>query len=80
MVKPFVPNVPLWVLVLAGALPDALHFILNILRIESFNFDSRLVHNGRGCFPYSNDYPFTHSLLGMAVAGMPSLSWASVNH
>ncbi|KAF8516050.1 hypothetical protein JB92DRAFT_2716243 [Gautieria morchelliformis] len=65
--KPFVPNVPLWVLALAGALPDAIHFILNLLRIESFNFDPALA--SKGCFPYSNDYPFTHSLLGMAVAG-----------
>jgi hypothetical protein len=38
------------------------------MRIESFNFDPALA--SKGCFPYSNDYPFTHSLLGMAIAGL----------
>jgi len=66
--KPFVPNVPIWVLALAGAAPDALHFILNLLQIESFNLDPALVK--KGCFPYSNDYPYSHSMLGIAVAGL----------
>ncbi|KAF8574032.1 hypothetical protein K439DRAFT_1373602 [Ramaria rubella] len=66
--KPFVPNVPIWVLALAGALPDALHFVLNLMQIESFNFDNSLVR--KSCLPYSNDYPFTHSLMGMVIAGL----------
>ncbi|GJJ14734.1 hypothetical protein Clacol_010579 [Clathrus columnatus] len=63
--KVFVPNVPLWFLTFAGALPDALHFVLNFMGIESFNYNPKLAN--RGCFPYSNDYPFTHSILGIAV-------------
>ncbi|KAI0081185.1 ICL-domain-containing protein [Panus rudis PR-1116 ss-1] len=66
--KPFAPRVPLLVLTPAGALPDALFFVLNFLGIEKFNFDSKLAK--RGCFPYSNEYPYSHSLAGMAAAGL----------
>lgn len=36
--------------------------------VETFNFDKTLVR--RGCFPYTNDYPYSHSLVGMAAVGM----------
>ena len=66
--KPFAPVVPLSVLTLAGALPDVVFFILQFFGVETFNFDPTLQR--RGCFPYSNEYPYSHSLLGMVVAGM----------
>ena len=65
--KPFAPVVPLSVLTLAGALPDVVFFILQFFGVETFNFDPTLQR--RGCFPYSNEYPYSHSLLGMVVAG-----------
>ncbi|RDX51926.1 hypothetical protein OH76DRAFT_229787 [Lentinus brumalis] len=66
--KPFVPRVPLSLLTLAGALPDVIFFLLQFFGIETFNLDASLLR--RGCFPYSNDYPYSHSLLGMTVAGV----------
>lgn len=66
-IKPFAPEVPLSLLCLAGALPDALFFILNFLGIESFSVDQTLAK--RGCFPYATDYPYSHSLAGMGVVG-----------
>ncbi|KAI8981154.1 hypothetical protein BD414DRAFT_491820 [Trametes punicea] len=66
--KPFAPIVPLSVLTLAGALPDVVFFLLQFLGIETFNLDSSLI--SRGCFPYSNDYPYSHSLLGMVLSGV----------
>ena len=65
--KPFAPRVPLIVLALAGAAPDAAFFLMQFFGLETFNFDSSLVK--RGCFPYSNDYPYSHSLVGMAGVG-----------
>lgn len=67
--KPFAPRVPLAVLTLAGALPDVVFFLLQLVGIETFNFDQSIVRKG-GCFPYTNDYPFSHSLMGMVVFGM----------
>lgn len=67
--KPFAPRVPLALLTFAGALPDALFFLLQFLGIETFNFDQGIA-NHAGCFPYTNDYPFSHSLAGMVVSGM----------
>ncbi|EJF67143.1 hypothetical protein DICSQDRAFT_47628 [Dichomitus squalens LYAD-421 SS1] len=66
--KPFASVVPLSVLTLAGALPDVVFFILQFSGIETFNLDPSLQR--RGCFPYSNEYPYSHSLLGMTVAGV----------
>ncbi|KAI0756488.1 hypothetical protein C8Q80DRAFT_1128897 [Daedaleopsis nitida] len=66
--KPFVPGVPLSLLTLAGALPDVSFLTLQFFGIETFNLDQSLVP--RGCFPYSNDYPYSHSLLGMTLAGV----------
>jgi hypothetical protein len=66
--KPFAPNVPLSVLALAGASPDALFFVLNLLGVESFEVKSKFIRKG-GCFPYEADYPWSHSLDGMAVVG-----------
>ncbi|KAI0348117.1 hypothetical protein BDW22DRAFT_1341302 [Trametopsis cervina] len=66
--KPFAPRVPLALLTFAGALPDALFFLLQFLGIETFNFDQGIA-NHAGCFPYTNDYPFSHSLAGMVVSG-----------
>jgi len=66
--KPFAPGVPLSLLCLAGALPDAIFFMLNFLGIESFSVDPKLTK--RGCFPYATDYPYSHSLAGMAVMGV----------
>ncbi|KAI0778695.1 hypothetical protein BD413DRAFT_511035 [Trametes elegans] len=68
IVKPFAPIVPLSVLTLAGALPDVVFFLLQFFGIETFNLDKSLIP--RGCFPYSNDYPYSHSLLGMTLAGV----------
>jgi len=65
--KPFAPGIPLWLLALAGALPDAAFFVLSLLGLESFSVDKGLMN--RGCFPYATNYPFSHSLLGMAVLG-----------
>ncbi|EPQ60345.1 hypothetical protein GLOTRDRAFT_118651 [Gloeophyllum trabeum ATCC 11539] len=65
--KPFAPGVPLWLLALAGALPDAVFFVLNFLGIESFQVDPGL--QKKGCFPYATDYPYSHSLAGMFVVG-----------
>jgi hypothetical protein len=69
--KPFAPRVPLAVLALAGALGDVVFFILQFVGIESFNFDSSIARQG-GCFPYSNDYPISHSMAGMAISGLCS--------
>lgn len=66
--KPFAPDVPLSLLALAGALPDAFFFVLSLLGFESFSISSKVIRKG-GCFPYSADYPFSHSLLGMGVVG-----------
>lgn len=60
---------PLIVLTLAGALPDAIFFLLQLVGIETFNFDPSIARKG-GCFPYTNDYPLSHSLAGMAASGM----------
>jgi len=67
MAKPFAPRVPLIVLTLAGAAPDAAFFLMQFFGIETFNFDRSVAK--RGCFPYTNDYPYSHSLAGMAAAG-----------
>ncbi|KAI0690757.1 hypothetical protein BC835DRAFT_1363182 [Cytidiella melzeri] len=67
--KPFVPRVPLALLTFAGALPDAVFFLLQFLGIETFNFDQSIAGHA-GCFPYTNDYPFSHSLAGMVVSGV----------
>lgn len=69
--KPFAPGVPLSLLCLAGALPDALFFTLNILGIESFSVDDTLAK--RGCFPYATDYKYSHSLVGMGAIGEHNL-------
>ncbi|TCD62633.1 hypothetical protein EIP91_006617 [Steccherinum ochraceum] len=66
--KPFAPRVPLIVLALAGAAPDAAFFLMQFVGIETFNFDKTLVK--KGCFPYTNDYPYSHSLVGMAAVGV----------
>ena len=66
--KPFAPIVPLSVLALAGALPDVVFFLLQFFGIETFSLDGSLI--SRGCFPYSNDYPYSHSLLGMVISGV----------
>ncbi|KAJ8597618.1 hypothetical protein M405DRAFT_870842 [Rhizopogon salebrosus TDB-379] len=47
---------------------DATFFVLNFLGLEAFIFDKGLMH--RRCFPYATNYPFSHSLLGMAVLGV----------
>ncbi|GJE86241.1 hypothetical protein PsYK624_023210 [Phanerochaete sordida] len=67
--KPFAPRVPLVVLAFAGIASDALFFVLQMLGIESFNLDTAIVRSG-GCFPYTNDYPLSHSLVGMVAAGV----------
>ncbi|KAL1951192.1 hypothetical protein VTO73DRAFT_341 [Trametes versicolor] len=66
--KPFAPRVPLSLLALAGAFPDVVFFLLQFFGIETFNLDSSLIP--RGCFPYTNDYPYSHSLLGMTLSGV----------
>jgi hypothetical protein len=38
------------------------------LRFETFNFDKSIVKKG-GCFPYTNDYKYTHSAVGMGIIG-----------
>lgn len=67
--KPFVPRVPLVVLALAGVLPDVAFFLLQFVGIETFNFDKSIVKHA-GCFPYTNNYPYSHSLAGMAGVGV----------
>jgi len=71
------PHIPLSFLALSGCLPDLLHLFINLLpsplSIESFNFDEKIAggrKGGGGCFPYSNDYRWTHSLAGMGVIGL----------
>ena len=65
--KPFAPRVPLIVLAFAGVLPDAKFFLLQFFGIETFNFGAGIAR--RGCFPYTNDYPYSHSLAGMVIVG-----------
>ncbi|KAI5998001.1 hypothetical protein EDD15DRAFT_2363832 [Pisolithus albus] len=67
--KVFAPGVPLWLLVLAGFLPDAAFFILNLCGVESFQVHEEFARRG-GCFPYATDYPYSHSLVGIAVTGI----------
>jgi len=67
--KPFASGVPLSILALASALSDATFFSLNLLGFERWSVDSSLVRKG-GCFPYHTEYPYSHSLLGMAVIGV----------
>lgn len=66
--KPFAPRVPLLVLAFAGAIPDAAFFVLQFFGLETFNLDTGIVRAG-GCFPYTNEYPYSHSLAGMTVLG-----------
>ncbi|CCM03655.1 uncharacterized protein FIBRA_05799 [Fibroporia radiculosa] len=66
--KPFAPGIPLSVLCLAGAAADAAFFLLQFINLESFNLDTSIAAN-RGCFPYANDYPYSHSLAGMGAVG-----------
>lgn len=70
--KPFAPGVPLSLLSLAGALPDASFFILNFLGIESFSVYP--TYAKCGCFLYSTNNPDSHSLVGMGVMGGFSLN------
>lgn len=63
------PRVSLAVLSLAGALPDVTFFLIQFLGIETFNFKFDAAMAKRGCFPYSNDYPYSHSLAGMIGFG-----------
>ncbi|KAI6112504.1 hypothetical protein EDD16DRAFT_1484723 [Pisolithus croceorrhizus] len=67
--KVFAPGVPLWLLILAGFLPDAIFFTLSLFRVESFQVHEELARRG-GCFPYAADYPYSHSLVGIAVIGI----------
>jgi len=67
--KPFAPGIPLSVLCLAGAASDAAFFLLQFVGLESFNFDATIANVKRGCFPYTNDYPYSHSIAGMGVVG-----------
>lgn len=69
--KVFAPGVPLWLLALAGFLPDAAFFILNFFGVERFRMHEELARRG-GCFPYATDYPYSHSLVGIAVTGVAS--------
>ena len=62
------PGVPLSVLVLSSTAADALFFLLTFAGLESFNLDKAIVARS-GCFPYTNDYPYSHSIAGMSFAG-----------
>jgi len=66
--KTIAPGIPLSVLALSSSAADALFFLLNFAGLESFNLDKTIVGRS-GCFPYTNDYPYSHSLAGMGVAG-----------
>ncbi|KZT73210.1 hypothetical protein DAEQUDRAFT_684092 [Daedalea quercina L-15889] len=66
--KPLAPGIPLSVLALASSAADALFFVLTLAGLESFNLDAAIAARA-GCFPYTNDYPYSHSLAGMGVAG-----------
>lgn len=66
--KVFAPQVPLSLLTFAGEANDALFFVLNFLGLESFSVNP--VYEHTGCFPYSTNYPFSHSLLGMFLVGI----------
>ncbi|KAJ7788667.1 hypothetical protein B0H14DRAFT_3576166 [Mycena olivaceomarginata] len=66
--KPFFPNLPMWTLAMAGSLPDAIFFVNAMLGIEEFRYSPTL--NLRGCFPYANDYPYSHSLVGEVIMDM----------
>ncbi|RPD82159.1 hypothetical protein L226DRAFT_564765 [Lentinus tigrinus ALCF2SS1-7] len=76
--KPFAPRVPLSLLTLAGALPDVTFFLLQFFGIETFNLNGSLIP--RGCFPYSNNYPYSHSLLGMVLAGVTLAAFYRSTH
>ncbi|KIP11743.1 hypothetical protein PHLGIDRAFT_63177, partial [Phlebiopsis gigantea 11061_1 CR5-6] len=67
--KPFAPRVSLAVLAFAGPMPDALFFVLQFFGIESFNLAESIARQG-GCFPYTNDYPLSHSLAGMLICDL----------
>ncbi|KAJ6587550.1 hypothetical protein DFH09DRAFT_909483 [Mycena vulgaris] len=71
--KPFFPNLPMWALAMAGSLPDAIFFANAMLGIEEFRYSPTL--NLRGCFPYANEYPYSHSLVGEVImaAGFAAL-------
>ncbi|KAJ3054859.1 hypothetical protein HK097_000615 [Rhizophlyctis rosea] len=47
-------------------LPDALHFVFAVFKIERFLIDVK----AQGAFAYRPIYPYTHSLAGMAVMGL----------
>ena len=66
--KPFVPGIPLSVLALSSSAADALFFLVTFAGLESFNLDKAIVARSGG-FPYTNDYPYSHSLVGMGFAG-----------
>ena len=70
--KTICPRVPLPILAFAGALPDAAFMVLNLIGVESFNLDRSIQRQG-GCFPYTNDYPYSHSLAGMVGLGILSV-------
>ncbi|KAI0652372.1 hypothetical protein C8Q79DRAFT_937273 [Trametes meyenii] len=75
--KPLAPVVPLSLLTLAGALPDVAFFLLQFFGIETFSLDATLIP--RGCFPYTNEYPYSHSLGGMITVGVLSAALYRAN-
>ncbi|EIN14427.1 hypothetical protein PUNSTDRAFT_96283 [Punctularia strigosozonata HHB-11173 SS5] len=66
--KVFAPGVPLWLLTLASEITDAQFFVFNLLGLESWSVDPALAK--KGCFPYATNYPWSHSLAGMAITGV----------
>lgn len=57
--KTYAPGVPLSLLCLAGAIPDATFFVLNFLGIEAFAVNDE--YSKRGCFPYATYYVSSRS-------------------
>ncbi|VDB94173.1 unnamed protein product [Peniophora sp. CBMAI 1063] len=47
---------------------------LNLVGVESFNLDKSIQRRG-GCFPYTNAYPYSHSLAGMVGLGTAYAAW-----
>jgi len=64
----FPNNVSLGTLCLASALPDFVFYLHSIMWLN--NWEKLHLANFSGVFPYAPYYPFTHSLLGMAILGV----------
>jgi hypothetical protein len=72
--KIIAPRVPIAMLTFAGEANDALFVLPQILNVEHFVLNAQLAKSC-GCFPYDGEYPYSHSLFGIATVGIVLAFW-----